>query len=171
MNYEVKPQHHFGPKIWGELKAEADKKKEHFKNVPTTRAFGSLHEFRGIVAEEAVAREIGMPRHGLMLDGGTDFFKTDVKGVPPVKPLLTVVPLNKKGRPVGWRADYYVCVAVCLRERWATIIGWALRDELRNAPLVKLKHSTAHTLYPWELHPGLPPELIEYARIQKAVTT
>jgi hypothetical protein len=170
-DYKVKPSTHFGPKIWGQLKEESNKKKKHFEKNKSTRPFSKDRELRGIVAEEAVARAIHVPRHGLMFDGGIDFFKTDVKGVPPVLPVLSVVPEGKNGKPFKWSAEYYVCVAVCLRERWASIIGWAMRDELKAAPLVQLKHSLAHTLYPWELHPGLPPELIEYARVVGSVVT
>jgi hypothetical protein len=169
-NYTVKAERHFGPKIWGEMRAESERKRQHFEGADSTRPFGRWRELRGIVAEETIARQIGVPRHGLLVDGGTDFFKTDVKGAPPAMPVLSVVPVNKKGKPIKWRADYYVCVAVDLKERWATILGWALRDEIRSAPLVQLKHSKAHVIYPWDLRPGLPEELVTYAKLYAAVS-
>ncbi len=165
----VIPQRHFGPRIWAEMSKEAEIKRKHFENDPNTRVWGQYHELRGIVAEETVARALDLKRHGKLTDGGEDFFKTDVKGIPPVRPQLAIPTHTKKGKATRLVAEYYVCVVVDCRQRWATILGWTTRDGILSAEVSEIKHGPCWVLRPWELNPGLPDELVQYANLMKGV--
>lgn len=165
---KVEPVVQFPPNRWRDLEVESEKKKRHFSKHKTTRPWSEHRELRGIAAEEVVSVCTGIPRHKSFTDGGEDFFRTDVKGVPPVRPVLAVVPVDGNGGPIRWIARYYLCVVVDIRQHWGAILGWAHRDEVRNARLVKMPNAVSHVLYPWELHPGVPDELAEYARLLKA---
>lgn len=164
----VEPVVKFPPNRWRDLEKEADKKKRHFSKHKTTRPWVEHRELRGVAAEEIVSVFTGLPRHKSFTDGGEDFFRSDVKGVPPRKPVLAVVPVDGNGGPIRWVARYYICVVVDVREHWGAILGHATREQVRDARLVKMLHSHAHVVYPWELTPGLPDELVEYSRLMKA---
>lgn len=165
-SFKITPEVHFGPSWYG-LKQEAEKKRQHYAKHPSTRPRGINHELRGIVGEEAVARTLGLKRHGLFRDGGEDFYKTDVKSVPPKKPCLAIDVKTKRGKNTYLAAEYYVVVAVDLYQKWATILGWTTRDAIYGAPVEDLGHGDSYIVMPWELTPGLPEELVEYARVFK----
>lgn len=164
----VEPQVVFPPDRWKRLTEESEAKRKHFESSRGTRPWARWRELRGIVAEEVVSVFTGIPRHGAMTDGGVDFFKTDVKGVPPVNPVLAVVPKNGHGGNIKWNSEYYLCVVVDLKEHWGSILGYATRDEVKSAPLIKMPNAVSHVIYPWELHEGMPPELLKYAELLKA---
>lgn len=165
----IEPLVKFSPARWKDLVEESEKKKNHFESWSTTRRWSAERELRGIAGEEVVSVYTGIPRHKLMTDGGTDFFKTDVKSIPPVNPCLAIAPLDAKGHKIRWGADYYLCVVVDIREHWGSILGWATRDEIRSAQMVQMPNALSHCLYPWELHEGIPPDLEMYSRLYRAV--
>lgn len=164
----IEPQVKFAPDRWQRLVEESEVKREHFAGAKATRPWARWRELRGIVAEEVVSVFTTIPRHGQMTDGGIDFFKTDVKGIPPVKPVLAVVPVNGDGSKIRWKSEYFLCVVVDIREHWGSILGWASREEVKRAPLVQMPNALSHVIYPWELHDGMPPELVKFAELLKA---
>ena len=165
----IEPQVKFSPDRWKRLIAESEKKRSHFKGNRSTRSWARWGDLRGMVAEEVVSVYTGLPRHGQLTDGGTDFFRTDVKGVPPVNPVLAVVPKNKDGSNIKWIADYFLCVVVDLQLHWGTILGYATRDEVRAAPVIEMPNALSNVVYPWNLHAGIPEELENYANLMKGV--
>ena len=165
---KIDPLIKFSPKRWKGLVEESNRKKEHFEGWATTQRWSEDRELRGIAAEEVVSVITGIPRHGEFTDGGTDFFKTDVKGIPPVKPVLAIAPTHGAVK-IRWIADYYFCVVVDLYQHWGAPLGWATRDEVKSAQMVQMPNALSHVLYPWELHEGLPPDLETYSRLYKAV--
>lgn len=164
----IEPQVKFAPDRWKRLVDESEVKRAHFQGKGSTRDWARWRELRGIAAEEIVSVFTSIPRHKAMTDGGIDFFKTDVKGIPPVKPVLAVVPVNGDGSKIRWKSEYYLCVVVDIREHWGSILGWASRDEVQRAPLVQMPNALSHVVYPWELYPGIPPELEKFAELLKA---
>jgi hypothetical protein len=166
---KIEPLVKFSPNRWRDMVNESEEKKEYFESWATTRRWSPERELRGIAGEEVISVYTGIPRHHAMTDGGTDFFKTDVKSIPPVWPCLAIAPKNAQGKKVSWRADYYLCVVVDVREHWGAILGWATKDEIRSAQLVQMPNALSHCLYPWELHEGIPPDLEMYSKLYKAV--
>lgn len=164
----IEPSVKFSPARWSDLVKESEEKRKHFEGSKSTRPWSRWRELRGIAAEEVVSVHVGIPRHKRLTDGGEDFFRCDVKGIPPVRPVLAVVPVDGNGGPIRWIAAHYIAVVVDIREHWGAILGWAYREEVREAQKIQMPNAKAHVLYPWELHEGLPPELVEYARVMKA---
>ncbi len=164
----VEPQVKFAPDRWRRLVEESETKRKHFDKAKGTRPWARWRELRGIVAEEIVSVYTSIPRHHAMTDGGIDFFKTDVKGIPPVKPVLAVVPVNRDGSRIRWKSEYYLCVVVDIRDHWGSILGWASSAEVQRAPLVQMPNALSHVVYPWDLHPGIPGELEKFAELLKA---
>lgn len=166
---KIEPVVKFSPSRWRDLVKESEDKRKHFNRKAGTRNWSRWRELRGIVAEEVVSVYTGLPRHRKLTDGGTDFFRTDVKGVPPVDPVLAVVPVNKDGTKIKWKADYFLCVVVDIYEHWGTILGYATRDEVKNSEFIQMPNALSHVVYPWDLHAGVPEELQNYANLMKGV--
>lgn len=166
---KVEPLVKFNPLRWGDLTKESEEKRKHFDKVKTTRPWVRWRELRGIAAEEVVSVMTGLPRHKGFTDGGEDFFRTDVKAIPPRKPVLAVPTKDGNGGPFRFAAPYFVCVVVDIEEHWGSPLGWATRDQMRNAQIVEMPYGPSYVLYPWELQPGLPDELLRYATLIKAV--
>lgn len=167
--FRVEPLVKFGPPRWRDLVKESERKREHFESVKSTRPWVRWRELRGLAAEEVVSVVIGIPRKKGFTDGGEDFFKTDVKAIPPIKPVLAVPTKDGNGGPFRFAAPYFVCVVVDIEHHWGTPIGWATKDQMRNAPVIKMPHGPSYVLYPWELNEGLPDELLQYAKLIKAI--
>ena len=161
-DWVVEPQVKFPPNRWRELVEESEEKRKHFEHDKSTKAWSRWRELRGIAAEEVVSVWTGLPRHKSFTDGGMDFFKSDVKGIPPVRPVLAMLPAGR------WVADYYIAVVVDIREHWGSVLGHATRKQVRSATVIEMPNARSLVVSPWELTPGLPAELLQYAELMKA---
>lgn len=141
------------PVVWDAIAQRVDELTATIESRPTERVWTPSYRMVGLIGEWHFSRLLD-ERFELskLYDGGRDFGDIDVKTVP-----YYAEPLLKRLSTDKFVASFYALCATDLDQRLVRYVGWATRNELRDAPESEYGYGPTRTLTEAALRGGLPP--------------